>query len=85
MTAKADKAETRQRIADLEHYIHADSMDGLYFELLCIGQAVGRSPDMQRLEDAIRHDSAGTAEGASPTESGLMVTRLMRESPGESE
>jgi hypothetical protein len=85
MTAKADKVETRRLIAELEQHIHADTRDGLYFELLSIGQAVGRSADMQRLENAIRADSTGRDEGVSPAASGPMVTRLRRGSPSQSE
>jgi hypothetical protein len=85
MAAKADKVEIRQTIAELEQRIQADTIDGLYFELLSIGQAVGRSADMQRLENAIRADSAGTDEGASPAVSGPIVIRLKRGSPGQSE
>jgi hypothetical protein len=45
-------------IAQFENKVMADKMDGLYFELLSIGQAIGRSPDLQKLSEKIRGDQA---------------------------
>lgn len=41
-------------ISELMGRVHVDRRDGLYFELLSIGQAVGRSVDLQSLASAIR-------------------------------
>ncbi|HUS13176.1 MAG TPA: hypothetical protein VMZ30_22080 [Pyrinomonadaceae bacterium] len=41
-------------IQELERRVRADTRDGLYFELLSIGQAVGRSEDMKALAEKIR-------------------------------
>jgi len=51
--------EDRYRlIADLEDRIRADIRDGLYFELLSIGQSVARSTDVRALAEKIRTDPA---------------------------
>lgn len=50
---KRDK-ELVQRIKRLEGRVNAFSKDGLYYELLSIGQSVGRAPDLQRLVETIR-------------------------------
>jgi hypothetical protein len=44
-------------IAELERNVQADTMDGLYYALLSIGQAVGRSNDLLELAAKIRNDS----------------------------
>jgi hypothetical protein len=43
-------------VSELEQRMRVDVRDGLYFELMSIGQAVGRSSDMARLSAAIRGD-----------------------------
>lgn len=50
----ADKAERDDLLQALRRAVMADTMDGLHFELLSIGQAIGRSPDMHDLVKAIR-------------------------------
>ncbi|WP_143748693.1 hypothetical protein [Mesorhizobium sophorae] len=52
MRGKED--EFYEHIAELKQKIHADTMDGLYFELLSIGQALGKSVDLQALAAKIR-------------------------------
>lgn len=51
--AKNDRYEL---IKELGGHVRADIRDGLYFELLSIGQSVARSPDVRTLVDAIRRD-----------------------------
>jgi hypothetical protein len=46
--------EQVRRIRALEGRIKVHFADGLYFELLSIGQAVGQAPDLVRLSDHIR-------------------------------
>lgn len=41
-------------VRDLQHKVKADVMEGLYFALLSIGQALGRSADLQTLAAKIR-------------------------------
>lgn len=36
-------------VSELEKHVRADTLDGLYFELLSIGQSVGRSTDIGKL------------------------------------
>jgi hypothetical protein len=48
------KTARYELVAELERRVNADTMDGLYFELFSIGQAIGRSPDMHRLAAAIQ-------------------------------
>jgi hypothetical protein len=49
-----NKTARYELVAELERRVNADTMDGLHFELLSIGQAIGRSADMHRLASAIR-------------------------------
>ena len=49
--SRSDKYEL---IADLSGHVKADVRDGLYFELLSIGQSVARSPDIRLLSETIR-------------------------------
>jgi hypothetical protein len=51
---KRKKTPRYEFIAELRQRVRADIKDGLHFELLSIGQAVGRSPDMQALATRIR-------------------------------
>lgn len=44
-------------VADLAGHVLADVRDGLYFELLSIGQSVARSGDIRALAERIRQDS----------------------------
>jgi len=53
---KNSNSEMSQLIANLEGHVKADTRDGLYFELLSIGQAVARSEDIRSLAEKIRHD-----------------------------
>jgi hypothetical protein len=46
-------------IEELKGKVHALSMDGLEFELLSIGQLLGRAPDLEKLKQAIL-ESAGS-------------------------
>jgi hypothetical protein len=48
------KTARYELIAELEQRVNADTLDGLHFELLSIGQAIGRSADMHRLAATIR-------------------------------
>lgn len=50
---KADK-DTYELIDDLEGHVRADVREGLYFELLSIGQSVARSPDIRMLAEKIK-------------------------------
>jgi hypothetical protein len=49
-----NKTARYELVAELERRLNADTLDGLHFELLSIGQAVGRSNDMHQLAAAIR-------------------------------
>jgi hypothetical protein len=51
------KKNRYELVADLEGHVRADVRDGLYFELLSIGQAVARSADVRALAEKIRLDS----------------------------
>lgn len=53
--AKHGLNDRYELIAELSHVI-ADIRDGLYFELLSMGQSVARSPDVLVLVDKIRQD-----------------------------
>jgi hypothetical protein len=75
---KKKATERYELIAELEQRVHADTMDGLYFELLSIGQAIGRSPDLQRLEEAIRAGHPEVAEGEAKTQARGLFTRINR-------
>jgi hypothetical protein len=48
------KTGRNEILRDLERRVRADTRDGLYFELLSIGQSVGRSTDMAALAAKIR-------------------------------
>lgn len=50
----ANKAVRDDLLQALQKAVMADTMDGLHFELLSIGQAIGRSTDMHALVKAIR-------------------------------
>lgn len=54
--AKPWKRALYELVAELEHRVAADKIDGLYFELLAIGQAIGGSPTLQGLAAAIRRN-----------------------------
>ncbi|MCW4460793.1 hypothetical protein OK349_03675 [Sphingomonas sp. BT-65] len=58
--ANAEKRALFELVAELEQRIACDKTEGLYFELLSIGQALGGSPSLQRLAVAI-HDNAAPA------------------------
>lgn len=49
-----DKAVRDDLLQALQQAVMTDTMDGLHFELLSIGQAIGRSADMHALVKAIR-------------------------------
>ena len=55
-----DKTARYELVAELERRVNADTLDGLHFELLSIGQAIGRSIDMHRLAAAIRATAAAS-------------------------
>jgi hypothetical protein len=59
-----NKTAQYELVAELERRVNADTMDGLYFELLSIGQAIGRSSDMHRLAAAIRAASDASLPSA---------------------
>lgn len=42
-------------LRELDQKVQADLMEGLHFELLSIGQAIGRSPDLRLLVERIRN------------------------------
>lgn len=42
------------QIRDLQGKVQPYSMEGLYFEILSIGQAIGKSPDLNKLKEVIR-------------------------------
>jgi hypothetical protein len=52
--AKPSKQQTYALIDELLNKVGADIMDGVFFELLSIGQAIGHSDDLNRLVAAIR-------------------------------
>jgi hypothetical protein len=54
--AKGAKTQRYELVADLQKHVIADIRDGLYFELLSIGQSVARSPDIRALAERIRVD-----------------------------
>jgi hypothetical protein len=62
-------------ISELFGRIHADRRDGLYFELLTIGQAIGRSADLQRLASAIASVERDEARALPPTKDHDAPTR----------
>jgi hypothetical protein len=43
-------------VAELSSQVRADIRDGLYFELLSMGESVARSPDIHVLFERMRHD-----------------------------
>jgi hypothetical protein len=51
---KPGKQQTHALIDELRNKVGTDIMDGLFFELLAIGQAIGRSEDLKKLVTAIR-------------------------------
>ncbi|MCP1469666.1 hypothetical protein J3E64_001348 [Sphingobium sp. OAS761] len=55
--ANAEKRALFDLVAELEQRIACDKTEGLYFELLSIGQALGGSPSLQRLAGAIRENA----------------------------
>lgn len=60
--AKPEKRALFALVADLEGRIGCDKTEGLYFELLSIGQALANSPSLQRLAAAIRENAQPDAE-----------------------
>jgi len=52
--SNAEKRALFELVAELEQRVSVDEVEGLYFELLSIGQALGRSPASARLIAAIR-------------------------------
>lgn len=58
--ANAEKRALFELVAELEQRIACDKTEGLYFELLSIGQALGDSPSLQRLSAAIHENAAPT-------------------------
>ncbi len=57
-------------IRELEGKVHALSMDGLDFELLSIGQLLGRSPDLELLKRKIVERSAEQSPTTSAAKAG---------------
>ena len=55
----AKKRALHEFVAELDSKVTVDTADGLYFELLSIGQAVGTSPAMLELAAAIRSGAPG--------------------------
>jgi hypothetical protein len=55
---KRENTAINELVADLAQKVRADTMDGLFFELFSIGQAIGRSTDLQKLAAKIRADAA---------------------------
>jgi len=57
--AHHNKTDKHSLVGELEKHVRADTLDGLYFELLSIGQSVGRSSDigqlLTKLEEAASH------------------------------
>jgi len=56
--AKHSSNDRYELVADLSGHVRADIRDGLYYELLSIGQSVARSVDVLHLVERIRHDSS---------------------------
>jgi hypothetical protein len=54
---------------ELSGKLHHDGLDGLYGELLAMGQAIGRSPDLLSLAQAIREKAQPEGSVAQPPES----------------
>lgn len=54
--ANAEKLALFELVAELERRIACDNTEGLYFELLSIGQALGGSASLQRLAVAIHEN-----------------------------
>ncbi len=57
-------------LADLEGHVRADVRDGLYFEILSIGQSVARSEDVRALAERIRltHQASGANGQGTPAD-----------------
>jgi hypothetical protein len=55
---RREKTEINKIIGDLAKKVRADTMEGLHFELLSIGQAIGKSNDLQKLAAKIRASDA---------------------------
>jgi hypothetical protein len=55
--AKHAHNDRYELVADLGGHVRADTRDGLYFELLSIGQSVARSNDIRALAERIQRDS----------------------------
>jgi hypothetical protein len=47
------QGEHNHLLKDLQNKVRADVMEGLYFVVLSIGQAIGQSEDLHRLAKAI--------------------------------
>lgn len=56
--ANAEKLALFELVAELEQRVLCDKTEGLYFELLSIGQTLGGSPSLQRLAVAIHQNAA---------------------------
>lgn len=64
---KAEKRALYELVLELDERVGVDGVEGLYFEMLSIGQALGRSPSMHRLIEAIRrNDQPNLPRGAKP-------------------
>ena len=60
--ANAERRALYELVAELEERVAVDKVEGLYFELLAIGQALGQSDSLQRLVEAIhRNDHPNSA------------------------
>jgi hypothetical protein len=55
--AKHANNDRYELVADLAGHVRVDVRDGLYFELLSIGQSVARSDDVRSLAERIQQDS----------------------------
>jgi hypothetical protein len=55
--AKHANNKRYELVADLADHVRADVRDGLYFELLSIGQSVARSDDVRALVERMQRDS----------------------------
>jgi len=55
---KQKEREIFDRIRDLQGKVQPFSMEGLYFEILSIGQAIGKSHDLNNLKEIIRAKEA---------------------------
>ena len=62
--ARKREKELISRVAALEGRVNHHSKDGLYFELLSVGQFLGRSPDCHALIDDFRHRPGGAKSDA---------------------